>query len=100
MELVSTAVRCSVCYNIVIQKYKVAIMVATVRINSALEEKLDYMTTLLHKKKSDVIREAISFYAKSLEDEKSARILKAVSKTKDADKKELEVFEGTVDDNL
>jgi predicted transcriptional regulator len=75
-------------------------MTATVRLDKTLESKLDFISQSLHKKKSDIIRDAISFYADSIENSKKSRILKAVAKTKDADKSENAEFEGTLDDGL
>ena len=68
-------------------------MVATVRLDDNLEDTLNRVSKILHKKKSDVIREAISFYAKDIEHNKKSRILKAVEKTKDIDKKEFKNLE-------
>ena len=68
-------------------------MVATVRLDDNLEDILNRVSKILHKKKSDVIREAISFYAKDIEYNKKSRILKAVEKTKDIDKKEFKNLE-------
>jgi len=75
-------------------------MTATVRLDKTLEEKLDFISQSLHKKKSDIIRDAISFYADSIQNSQKSRILKAVAKTKDADKAENGEFEGTIDDGL
>jgi predicted DNA-binding protein len=75
-------------------------MTATVRLDAILEDKLNKLSTVLHKKKSDVIREAISYYAQSIENNKKSRILSAVQKTKDIDKNEYKTFEGTIDDGL
>lgn len=75
-------------------------MTATVRLDKTLAEKLNFISQSLHKKKSDIIRDAISFYADSIEDSRKSRILKAVAKTKDADKSENAEFEGTLDDGL
>lgn len=75
-------------------------MTATVRLDKTLEEKLDFISQSLHKKKSDIIRDAISFYADSIENSKKSRILKAVAKTKDADKAENDQLEGTLYDGL
>lgn len=75
-------------------------MTATVRLDKTLENKLDFISQSLNKKKSDIIRDAISFYADSIENSKKSRILKAVAKTKDADKSENAEFEGTLDDGL
>lgn len=75
-------------------------MVATVRLDDVLENKLNSLANTLHKKKSDVIREAIEYYAKSVEKSKKSRILKAVEKTKNADRDEYKNFEGTLNDGL
>lgn len=75
-------------------------MTATVRLDKTLEDKLDFISQSLHKKKSDIIREAISFYADSIQNSQKNRILKAVAKTKDADKAENILFEGAFDDGL
>ena len=75
-------------------------MVATVRLSSELEEVLNDVATKLHKKKSDVIREAISFYAKSLEEGKKSRMLKAVEKTEEADFLEYKTMESSINDGL
>jgi predicted DNA-binding protein len=76
------------------------VMVTTVRLNDTLEKKLDNMSKKLHKKKSDIIREAISFYSDSLESSKKSRIQSAIKKTV---KKDLEVYnsiEGSLSDSL
>jgi len=75
-------------------------MTATVRLDKSLEDKLDFISQTLHKKKSDIIRDAITYYADSIQNSKKSRILKAVAKTKDADKAENAEFEGTIDDGL
>jgi len=75
-------------------------MIATVRLDEALELKLERMAKALRKKKSDVIREAIEFYASSVESHKKSRILLAVEKTKEADKEVHKHFEGTLNDGL
>lgn len=75
-------------------------MTATVRLDKMLEDKLEFISQSLHKKKSDIIRDAISYYADSIQNSKKSRILNAVAKTKDADKAENTEFEGTVDDGL
>lgn len=75
-------------------------MTATVRLDKTLEEKLDFISQSLHKKKSDSIRDAISYYADSIQNSQKSRILKAVAKTKDVDKAENSEFEGTLDDGL
>jgi len=75
-------------------------MTASVRLDDVLEDTLNRLSTVLHKKKSDVIREAISFYAKSVDQDKKSRILRAIEKTKHIDEKEYKYFEGTLDDGI
>lgn len=75
-------------------------MTATVRLDKALEQKLDMLVKTLHKKKSDVIREAIEIYAKSIHKNRQTRMLNAVKKTQIADKLESDIFDGTLDDGL
>ena len=75
-------------------------MTATVRLDDTLEDKLSRLSTILNKKKSDIIRDAISFYATTIEKDKKSRILKAIEKTKDTDKNEFNDFEGTLNDGL
>lgn len=75
-------------------------MVATVRLNEDLENILNVTSKILHKKKSDVIRDAIAFYAKSIEQSKKSKIANAVAKTKDIDKKEFLDFEGAMNDGM
>jgi len=75
-------------------------MIATVRLDSELEEILNSVAKKFHKKKSDVIREAISFYAKSLEKNQKTRLQLAMQKTKDSDFKEYKEFEDSLDDSL
>ena len=47
-----------------------------------------------------MIRDAITFYAQKIEENKKSRILKAVEKTKNIDKKEFKDFEDISDDGL
>jgi len=75
-------------------------MIATIRLDDTLESTLNKLTKVLHKKKSDVIREAISFYAQNVEKKQKSRILNAVEKTKDIDKKEFHDFESTLNDGI
>lgn len=75
-------------------------MTATVRLDDVLEEKLNNLSKTLHKKKSDVIRDAINYYAKDIENSKKSRILNAVEKTKEIDKNEYKDLEGTLSDGL
>ena len=75
-------------------------MLATVRLDDNLENTLNRVSKILHKKKSDVIRDAITFYAQNIEENKKSRILSAVEKTKNIDKKEFKDFEDISDDGL
>ena len=75
-------------------------MVATVRLDDNLENTLNRVSKILHKKKSDVIRDAITFYAQNIEENKKSRILSAVARTKNIDKKEFKDFEDISDDGL
>ncbi len=75
-------------------------MTASVRLDKTLEEKLDIISQSLHKKKSDIIRDAISYYEDSIQNTQKSRILKAVAKTKEADSSENAEFEGTLNDGL
>ena len=64
-------------------------MTATVRLDEKLEFKLNNLANTLHKKKSDIIREAIEQYVTSVEKEKKSKLQLAIEKTKDIDKKEI-----------
>ncbi|MDD3342366.1 MAG: CopG family transcriptional regulator [Sulfurospirillaceae bacterium] len=75
-------------------------MIATVRLDEALESKLEYLAKTLHKKKSDVIREAIAYYSNTIDKRKKSRMLAAVEKTKRADKQTYNDFEGTMNDGM
>ena len=75
-------------------------MTATVRLNDELSEKLETLSAVLHKRKSDIIREAISLYAENIEKDKRSRIQRAVAKVKEADSKLYRDFEESIDDGL
>jgi predicted DNA-binding protein len=75
-------------------------MIATVRLSAEIENTLLELSSVLHKRKSDVIREAIEFYAKSIKKDKKTRILDAIAKTKDIDKKEFKDFDGVISDGI
>lgn len=75
-------------------------MVATVRLSTELEETLNNISQKMHKKKSDIIRDAISFYAQSLEDSKKARLQEAIDKTQDMDYNEYKSMEESLNDGL
>ena len=75
-------------------------MTATVRLDEKLEDRLNYIAKMLHKKKSEVIRVAIEQYANSIEKAKNSKLQMAIEKTKEIDKKEFSDFEGTIDDGM
>jgi len=75
-------------------------MLATVRLNDELTELLTSITERFHKKKSDVIREAIKFYAKELEKTQSTRMQNAMKKTAKSDFDEYKTLEETLHDGL
>jgi predicted transcriptional regulator len=75
-------------------------MLATVRLNDELSELLTSITERFHKKKSDVIREAIRFYATELEKNQKTRMQKAMQKTAKSDFKEYKILEDTLNDGL
>jgi len=75
-------------------------MIATVRLDNALEKTLETLSSKLHKKKSDIIREAITFYADNIDKNKKNKLLLAVKKTKNADKRIYEEMEGTLNDGI
>ena len=75
-------------------------MTATVRLDTRLENKLNNLAKNMHKKKSDIIRDAIDFYATNIEKAQRSRILKAIDKTKDIDKQVYSDFEGTISDTI
>lgn len=74
-------------------------MTATVRLDESLEKKLELLTNVLHKKKSDVIRDAIEYYAKNIQNSQKRRILNAVEKTALADKNEADTLDGTLNED-
>ncbi|MGB3752219.1 MAG: CopG family transcriptional regulator [Arcobacteraceae bacterium] len=75
-------------------------MTATVRLDTTMETKLNTLAKSLHKKKSDIIRDAINYYAKSIENDKKSRISLAVEKTKKSDMMLYRDFEGTLSDSI
>ena len=75
-------------------------MIATVRLDENLENTLNRVSKILDKKKSEVIRDAIIFYSQKVEQNKKNRLLNAIEKTKDIDKKYFEDFEGTTNDGF
>lgn len=75
-------------------------MVATVRLDDTLEKTLERLSAKLHKKKSDVIRDAITFYANTIETNKQNKLRLAVEKTKEADKRIYDDMDGTLSDGI
>ena len=75
-------------------------MVATVRLDEKLEQRLHNLVNILHKKKSEIIRDALEEYANSVEKAKKSKLQIAIEKTKDIDKKEFKDFEGTINDGM
>ena len=75
-------------------------MTATVRLDEKLKFKLNDLANTLHKKKRDIIREAIEQYVNSVENAKKSKMQLAIEKTKDIDKKEFSDFEDTINDGM
>ncbi len=75
-------------------------MTATVRLNDALSKTLDRLSESTGKKKSEIIREAIVYYSQRVERSKKRKLLDAVAKVKQADKKEIASLEGTLGDGI
>jgi len=75
-------------------------MVATVRLDTELEDILNSITKRFHKKKSDIIREAIKHYAQHIEKNQKSRLQNAMTKTMKSDFKEYKEFESSLDDSL
>ncbi len=75
-------------------------MTATVRLDKKLESTLVELSETLHKRKSDIIREAISLYAEAIKKDKKSKLAKAVQKTKKVDMKLYKNYEGTLRDAL
>ena len=75
-------------------------MIATVRLNEEREDKLSYLAEILHKKKSDILREALDYYAIYIFEQKKAKFKQTIDKVKQADLQEYKTYEGTIDDGL
>jgi predicted transcriptional regulator len=75
-------------------------MTATVRLDKEHEKELNEMAALFHKKKSDMLREALDFYVDHILSEKRRRILAAVEKVDTSDAAENEAWEEALDDGL
>ena len=75
-------------------------MTATIRLDEELEKTLKRLSKTLHRKKSEVIREAIRRYAAEIDAQQKSRIAKAVKKTCESDLELYKTFEETLDDAL
>ena len=75
-------------------------MVTTVRLDERREKMLKEIAQKLHRKKSEIIREAIDFYAEHVLVERRKRMESAVKKVGTADAREAAKLEGTLDDGL
>ncbi len=60
-------------------------MLVTVRLDKKLEFKLNNLANTLHKKKSDIIREAIEQYVSNADKEKKFKVQISIEKTKNID---------------
>jgi len=56
------------------------------------------LSNMLHKKQTEIIEEALLLYYQT--ETKKDRLLNAINKTKEIDKKEFRDFEDTIDDGL
>ncbi|EJF07549.1 Ribbon-helix-helix protein, copG family [Thiovulum sp. ES] len=75
-------------------------MVATVRLDNQLSETLDNLVSKMNKQKSEIIREAIRFYAQNIENSKKSRLQNAIQKTLQADLKENQKMENSLNDGI
>jgi predicted transcriptional regulator len=75
-------------------------MVTTVRLDENVEKELNELVSSLNKKRSEIIREAIYYYAKNIKKAKKSRIQNAITKSKDADYRLYKEFEGILDESI
>jgi predicted transcriptional regulator len=75
-------------------------MIATVRLDSELEAILNGLSKQFEKKRSAIIREAISFYAKSIENRKKNRLQQAIKKTANQDYNEYKLLDEILNDSF
>ena len=75
-------------------------MVATVKLDSKLEATLNNLAKKFEKKRGEIIREAITFYAKAIENRKKYRLHQAIEKTAKSDYDEYKFLEEILDDSL
>jgi len=75
-------------------------MTASVRLNEQQSNTLERLAASLNRQKSDVLREALAFYASRIDKEKNNRIQSAVQKTRLADRQIYDEIEGTLHDGF
>ncbi len=75
-------------------------MVATVRLDSELETILNGLVKQLDKKRSEIIREAISFYAKVIDGRKKHRLQQSIEKTVSSDYYEYKILDEILNDTI
>lgn len=75
-------------------------MTTTVRLDDEHECYIKRLTELLHKGKSELIRDAIKFYAESRLNEEKNTFAKAVKKTRSKDADIASEFDGASSDGL
>ncbi len=75
-------------------------MVTTVRLDSELEAILNSLSKQFEKKRGEIIREAISFYAKAIENRKKNRLHQAIEKTTSKDYEEYKLLEESLNDGF
>ena len=73
-------------------------MATTVRLDKQQEEKLAKVANVLHKKKSEVLRDALDYYAEYVISQKKVHFKKIVDKVKEADFEAYKTYEGMIDD--
>jgi len=75
-------------------------MVTTVRLDENAEKELNDLVSSLNKKRSEIIREAIYYYAKNIKKAKKSRMQNAIEKSKDDDYRLYKEFEGILDESI
>ena len=75
-------------------------MVATVRLDERHEQLLNEVADKLHKKKSEILREALDYYAQHILDAKRRRIRESALRIRNAERNEMDIWEETIDDGL
>ena len=75
-------------------------MATIVRLNKFQEEKLAEIADVLHKKKSEVLQDALDYYAEYIISQKKVHFKKIVDKVKEADFEVYKTYEGMIDDTF